>query len=199
MRQRLGAARTLLALGAVALGVGVATWPTAGPAAADTSVSATVGPRGDLRDGQTVAVRWSGATPGRPVNVFQCANPPATPTCDVAHGRLGLADPSGSGTTSIVVHGRVPGRFSCVGGSAACVVVVNEGSSTDPTRNAVVPIAFATTAPAPTAAPAPGAQVARGGVQVRALAAAGGLLVLLGVAFAATSRRPRFFVEDSAP
>jgi hypothetical protein len=158
-----------------------------------TSVSAapqvTVTPATGLADGATVMVAWSGLTPGQPVNVFQCMTPPSTSSCAVNQGKLSLPDPTGLGSTPLVVHKDV-----CPG-PAACVIVANEAGSTDLARNAVATITFAGAPPPSPSPPAPPSPPAATSMPFTGssfpLGFAGLALLLVGVVMVTSTRRWR--------
>ncbi|HZR14366.1 MAG TPA: neocarzinostatin apoprotein domain-containing protein [Acidimicrobiia bacterium] len=105
---------------------------------------ATVEPSRNLRDGQTVTVRWSGFTPGKVVNVVQCSRGAPTPTsCDLRRGRILILDPTGSGSLRLQVVTGTVGQRVCDHAHPDCFVAVNDASLQEPSATVIVPITFA--------------------------------------------------------
>ncbi len=109
------------------------------------SLHATVTPTHALADGQSVAVSWSGFAHGTSVNVLQCSTSPPTEAsdCDLKSARILLPDPTGTGSTTLVVHTGAIGSGTCDSQHPGCAVVVNQGGSLQPAATVVTPISFA--------------------------------------------------------
>ena len=108
---------------------------------------AAVEPNTNLAGGQKVTVTWSGYTPGKVVNILQCAGSDQdlsdSAACDYTKAALLHADPTGSGSLELeIVEGKV-GTGVCDATHQGCFIVVNNASSPDPASSAKVPITFA--------------------------------------------------------
>ncbi len=117
------------------------------PAPPITHLRATVTPNSHLTGGESVAVTWSGYTAGKVVNVLECSNVDLTTAssvgCDFSNAKILYPDPHGSGSLTFkVVTGRI-GNGLCDAAHQGCSIVVNNGSSTDPSESRLVPITFA--------------------------------------------------------
>jgi acetyl esterase/lipase len=111
------------------------------------SLHATVAPATGLVDGQTVTVTWDGFESGIVVNVVECARSQSTGSaenCDLQSGRLLQPDPGGFGSLPLRVHTGAVGTAggTCEPGLPTCLVVVNQGGSTDPSASVLIPISF---------------------------------------------------------
>ena len=85
---------------------------------------------------------WSGYLPGKVVNVVECSSTSQT-GCDVAAGRILVADTSGTGSVALtIVEGKV-GDGTCDAAHAGCQVFVNDAGLEDPSATVRIPIAFA--------------------------------------------------------
>lgn len=113
------------------------------PKSATGTLHASVTPSQGLVDGQQVVVSWRDYTPGVSVNILQCSTPVGGPqACSLGTGVIGTADPIGSGSVSFVVHTGPVGAGRC-DAAHSCVVVVNQGGSSDVTASVLVPVTFA--------------------------------------------------------
>lgn len=111
----------------------------------ETDRKASVTPDSGLEGGQRVTVSWSGFTPGKVVNVVQCAaNEGSTPAaCDLVHAKILQPNPTGEGSLELeIVEGRV-GTGVCDAAHPGCLIAVNDGSSLDPEATLRLPISFA--------------------------------------------------------
>jgi predicted esterase len=109
-------------------------------------LQATVRPSTNLTGGQKVTVTWSGYTPGKVVNILQCAGSDQdlsdSAACDYTKAALLHADPTGSGSLELeIVEGKV-GTGVCDATHQGCFIVVNNASSPDPASSNKVPITF---------------------------------------------------------
>lgn len=113
------------------------------PKSANGTLHASVTPSEGLVDGQQVVVSWRDYKPGVSVNILQCSTPVGGPqACSLGTGVIGTPDPIGSGSVSFVVHTGPVGAGVC-DAAHACVVVVNQGGSSDVTASVLVPVTFA--------------------------------------------------------
>lgn len=120
------------------------------PAAAAPLV-ATVNPNTGLEDGDTVTVSWSGTTPGSTINIIQCSGAGGAQYCDMPRGKLSIANPTGDGSTTFVVHTGAIGTGQCDAGHNQCILFVNQDLSFDADKNAFPTLSFgAAAAPATT-------------------------------------------------
>jgi fermentation-respiration switch protein FrsA (DUF1100 family) len=107
-----------------------------------TDRKATVTPRKNLTNGQTVTVKWSGFLPGKVVNVLQCASSDQA-GCDIARGKILQPDPEGEGSLTLQVFTGPIGNGVC-DATHKCQVVVNDaGLITDPAATIRIPVSFA--------------------------------------------------------
>lgn len=108
---------------------------------------ATVTPDTGLSNGQTVTVRWSGYTPGKVVNVLQCSKfdiaTASSAGCSFTNAKVLHPDPTGSGSLTLQVIAGVVGNGTCDAAHPGCSIVVNNGSSIDPSESRQLPISFA--------------------------------------------------------
>ena len=113
------------------------------PSAPDRRVSAS--PTNDLRDGDSVTIRWSGFAPGRVVNVMQCSpgGRGGVSSCSVVTGRILVGDPSGSGSLTLEVITGPVGDGRCDRGSSTCYLAINDASSLESDANFRIPLSFA--------------------------------------------------------
>ena len=107
---------------------------------------ATATPTTGLTNGESVAVRWSGFTPGKAVNIVECSEPNTLDAskCDLKTASLLQPDPTGSGSGSIGIVVGAIGTGTCDAAHSGCIVVVNDGGSLDPAASVRIPIRFAT-------------------------------------------------------
>jgi dienelactone hydrolase len=117
--------------------------PTTAPAATERRASVT--PDTGLRNGQTVTVTWSGFTPGKVVNVVQCAGggDSGSGMCDLTKGKILQPDPTGSGSLQLEIIVGPVGSGACGANEPPCVVVVNDAGLQDPDATIRLPISFA--------------------------------------------------------
>jgi hypothetical protein len=92
-------------------------------------------------------VTWEGFESGIVVNVVECARSQSTGSaenCDLQSGRLLQPDPGGFGSLPLRVHTGAVGTAggTCEPGLPTCLVVVNQGGSTDPSASVLIPISF---------------------------------------------------------
>ena len=117
------------------------------PPAPVVQLRATVTPATNLSSGQTVTVRWSGYTPGEVVNVLQCSKFDITTAssagCSFTNAKVLHPDPTGSGSLTLKVIVGAVGNGTCDAAHPGCSIVVNNGSSTDPSESRQLPISFA--------------------------------------------------------
>jgi hypothetical protein len=107
-----------------------------------TNRQATVVPSGNLTNGQTVTVRWSGYLPGKVVNVLECSSNSQT-GCDIAAGRILTPDPAGHGSVTLkIITGKV-GSGVCDAAHHGCQVIINDAGLEDPSASIRIPITFA--------------------------------------------------------
>ena len=107
---------------------------------------AAAAPSTDLMDGQEVTVRWSGYTPGKVVNILQCAptvvQSNSSSACDFANAKILTPDPAGHGSVQLKVVTGTVGSGVCNSSHPGCLIVVNDASSTAPTASVRIPISF---------------------------------------------------------
>jgi dienelactone hydrolase len=117
--------------------------PTTAPVATDRR--ATVTPDSGLRNGQLVTVSWSGFTPGKVVNIVQCAGggESGSGECDLTKGKILHPDPTGSGSLELEIIVGPVGSGACGPAEPPCVVVVNDAGLQDPDATIRLPISFA--------------------------------------------------------
>ncbi len=116
------------------------------PPAPVVDLHATVTPDADLSNGQTVTVRWSGYTPGKVVNILQCSKFDITTAssvgCSFTNAKLLHPDPTGRGSLTLKVIVGTVGNGTCDAAHPGCSIVVNNGSSTDPSESRQLPVSF---------------------------------------------------------
>jgi dienelactone hydrolase len=109
---------------------------------AKTNRKATVTPRKNLTNGQTVTVTWSGYLPGKVVNVVQCSSL-SQAGCDIARGEILHPDPDGKGSLTLQIFEGPIGDGVC-NASHKCQVAVNDsGLVNDRAATIRIPISFA--------------------------------------------------------
>jgi fermentation-respiration switch protein FrsA (DUF1100 family) len=117
------------------------------PPAPVAHLQATVTPNNNLSDGDTVTVRWSGYSPGKVVNVLQCSSldlsTASSAGCAFSNAKILHPDPKGSGSLTLRVVTGAVGNGVCDSSHQGCSIVVNNGSSTDPSQSRQLPIRFA--------------------------------------------------------
>ena len=113
------------------------------PKPATGTLRATVVPSTGLSDGRQVEVSWQGYAPGVTVNVLECSVPvTGAEDCDLHRSKVGIPDPSGSGSVAFEVHTGAIGAGTCDAAHPRCVVVVNEGGSSNPSDTVLTTISF---------------------------------------------------------
>lgn len=104
---------------------------------------AKVAPSTGLTDGEQVEVSWQGYAPGITVNVLECSVPVSgAQDCDLHRARVGLGDPTGSGSVLFTVHSGPIGTGTCDATHPQCVIAVNQGGSSNPSDTSLLPISF---------------------------------------------------------
>jgi fermentation-respiration switch protein FrsA (DUF1100 family) len=124
-----------------------ATATVALPSEAPLHLQAKATPDSNLHGGQTVTVTWSGYTPGKAITILQCtpANRQLTNSaaCDFTHAQLLKPNPTGQGSLPLqIVEGKV-GTGICDASHPGCFILVDNASSSDPSKNVFLPISFA--------------------------------------------------------
>lgn len=110
-----------------------------------TNLRAQVSPDTRLHDGQSVTISWEGYKPGTSIDVVECSrNPPrGADDCDLSSGSfVSISNTDGAGSTSFVVLAGPIGSGTCGPGQSGCVIVVDQGGSSDPAASVTVPISF---------------------------------------------------------
>ena len=110
----------------------------------ETDRQASVSADGDLVDGQTVTVTWSGFLPGRTVNVLQCVGDGrgGTASCGLSEGHVLVANPTGSGAIDLTVR---TGEFAngICDAQHPCTILINDSGLLDEDAFRYFPITFA--------------------------------------------------------
>ncbi|MDE3086449.1 MAG: hypothetical protein KGJ77_06750 [Acidobacteriota bacterium] len=113
------------------------------PKATTGDLRASVVPATGLTDGQQVEVSWQGYSPGVTVNVLECSVPvTGAQDCDLHRSKVGIPDPSGTGSVGFEVHTGPIGTGTCDAAHPRCVVVVNEGGSSNPSDTVLTTVSF---------------------------------------------------------
>lgn len=118
------------------------TVPTAPPV---TGRKASAEPTTNLTDGQMVTVSWSGFTPGKVVNIVQCAEGArgGNDICDLTKGKILQPNPTGEGSLQLEIIVGPVGTGTCDATKDDCVIVVNDAGLQDPEATVRIPISFA--------------------------------------------------------
>ena len=116
------------------------------PPAPKLDLHASASPTTGLVDGQQVTVRWNGYTPGKVVNILQCApsvvGSNSSSACSFANAKILTPDPTGHGSVRLQVVTGTVGTGVCDAAHPGCLIVVNDASSTEPTASVRIPLSF---------------------------------------------------------
>ena len=116
------------------------------PPAPRLDLHASASPTTSLVDGQEVTVRWSGYTPGKVVNILECApavvQSNSSAACAFSDAKILTPDPAGHGSVKLQMLAGSVGTGTCDAAHPGCLIVVNNASSTDPAASIRIPISF---------------------------------------------------------
>lgn len=104
-------------------------------------------PSTNLTDGQAVTVTWRGYTPGKAITILECSPGDRqlsnSAACDFTHADLLQPNPTGEGSLTLQISKGKVGTGICDASHKGCFILVDNASSTDPTKNVFLPISFA--------------------------------------------------------
>ncbi len=116
------------------------------PPAPKLDLHASATPHTNLVDGQKVTVDWNGYTPGKVVNILECAPSViasnSSSACTFSGAKILTPDPTGHGSVQLQVVTGTVGTGTCDATHPGCVIVVNNASSTESNASVRIPISF---------------------------------------------------------
>jgi predicted esterase len=116
------------------------------PPAPKLDLHASATPHTNLVDGQKVTVDWNGYTPGKVVNILECAPSViasnSSSACTFSGAKILTPDPTGHGSAQLQVVTGTVGTGTCDATHPGCVIVVNNASSTESDASVRIPISF---------------------------------------------------------